>query len=216
VIAILGDIHGDVTFLWDAVVQAQEAKATALIQVGDFGLYDGMPRYLEQQRFPLPLYIIDGNHENHDLLNLKPGTYEFGWGSEAYFVGRGTTLHLDGRQVGFLGGADSIDKRTRLMMGWHWSAREVITPDDALPLLGCESLDLFVTHTPPQSVIDAEFDPQDMLRFGVPLTWKGESSILMDRVWKALRFPPMYCGHMHRSVTHGRCRILAEGEVVFV
>lgn len=82
-IAVLGDIHGDVSALNSAVQACQYAGVRSLYQVGDFGyLYSSDPERPARSETDLAidmilrhawlssgisLHVIDGNHDNHAL-----------------------------------------------------------------------------------------------------------------------------------------------------
>ena len=218
-IAILGDIHGAFEVLEDRAVKAHKAGASALIQVGDFGYYKGILHNLFRTKLPLPVYWIDGNHEEHehfldveDLLEVH---------DNCFFIPRGRVLTLDGRKIAFMGGAASIDMKIRLQYRMHWSPRENIRQQDMDRLLlelnqNDNSVDMFITHVPPQNVIQSNFSKESLRYFGVGMDWRDPNADIVERIWRNLDSPKMYCGHMHRSVIDGNCRILAENEMVLV
>ena len=68
-ILLLGDIHGDYKVLERAIDLAHQTEATAIIQVGDFGLFRdyGMANEIHFHKVlsasKVPVYFIDGNHD---------------------------------------------------------------------------------------------------------------------------------------------------------
>jgi predicted phosphodiesterase len=215
-LAFLGDIHGDVCRLERAERRAR-GYATALIQVGDFGFDDATLAWLEHQPFEVPVYLIDGNHEDHALLPLRASGAQL-LGERAYFVPRGEVIHLDGRRVGFLGGADSVDKHLRLQRGLHWSAAEEVAEADCVKLAiaaATDPLDLLVTHGPPQELIERHFDRMDLRNFGLHPSWTSASALRLDDLWATLSRPYLLCGHMHRAVAGDNYRMLAVNELVY-
>lgn len=218
-LAILGDIHGDFFILGESAKKAADNGATALIQVGDFGYYPRMLHKLRQLTLALPVYWIDGNHEMHELF-LDGGeskTHE-----NCFFVPRGKVMMLDNRQIVFMGGASSVDKQTRLNYGMHWSALENIRPQDMARMTSelahvNNKVDLFISHVPPQSVIQKNFDPR-VLRdfFGLPITWQDPDADLIESIWNGIGNVPMYCGHMHRALVDNNCTILNTNQLIYV
>lgn len=218
-IGILGDIHGDFSMLSTNAHKAKQKGAVALIQVGDFGYYPRMITQLRQLDLPLPVYWIDGNHEMHELFLDDENTQTH---ENVTFVPRGSILEIDGRRIAFMGGASSVDKQIRFDYGMHWSPLENIRPEDMIRMgtaldLVDNKVDMFITHVPPQSVIQKHFDPR-VLRdyFGLPITWQDPDADEVERIWNRIGNVPMYCGHMHRVVKEGNCRILNINELIYV
>lgn len=224
-IALLGDIHQGTWRLQFAAKQAAEMGAAALIQVGDFGFDGATVAWLRRYHPPLPIIVIDGNHEDHSLLplrvptmtsmtDLSPEHEDVVW-----FAPRGMVATIGGKRIGFLGGADSVDKDIRNKYGWHWSPDEVITREDVRTLLANadgQPLDLLVTHSPPQEVIEKEFSRESLRQFGLDPSWTSESAVRLDHAWEALGKPILYCGHMHKTVYGPNYRILDIGELALV
>lgn len=218
-IGILGDIHGDFFMLGEKVRQAKEKGAVAVIQVGDFGFYPRLLDKLRQLDLVLPVYWIDGNHEMHEAFldddNRK--THD-----NCVFVPRGTVAEIDGRRIAFMGGASSVDKEYRMNYGMHWSALENIRSQDMIRMREelmkvHNKVDMFITHVPPQSVIQKHFDPRVLKDFfGLPLSWRDPDADRVEELWNEMNNVPMYCGHMHRSVKSGNCQILNIDEIVYV
>lgn len=212
-IFFLGDIHGEFRLLRKAHEIARAEGASAIIQVGDFGFRDGCEDDLERADFQVPIFAIDGNHDNFDYLGRFSGISEIA--SNVFYVPRGTLHEIDGRRIAFVGGASSVDKRFRLMRGEPWFPQEVVTDEDIARLNGVDSVDLLVTHVPPQCVIRRHFNPMVLVRyFGLPPDWKDPSADRIEMLWRRLGTPPLICGHMHRSVVDGVVRILDFAELV--
>lgn len=210
-IAILGDIHGSFSTL-KILDNMLGPEIKAIIQVGDFGFYPECRERWQRMGLTRPVYVIDGNHERHDILDQDNGVQEMG--PNLYFVPRGTVLDIDGRSVGFLGGAASVDKEIRLRDGEHWSPGENIKRSEVARFDAVESVDLLVTHVPPQSVIQQHFDPATLEWFGLPKTWKDPNADVVEKLWTRLGKPQLVCGHMHRGVIEGPVRILNIGEAI--
>jgi hypothetical protein len=213
-IALLGDIHAGFDTLRRAEQEAVNLGAKALIQVGDFGWYWKYLGELRQTKRLLPVYFIDGNHENHeDLFSRVTGDITEFWESNLFYVRRGSVLEIDGKRIAFLGGAASIDKAYRLAHGIHWSAQELVTDADVERLKDVGKVDLFVTHTPPQSVVTRNFETPEGIAFkvgafGVPPDWSDPSAAKVETAWNYVGLPPLVCGHFHKSVIDGKVTIL--------
>jgi Icc-related predicted phosphoesterase len=230
-IALLGDIHGEAWVLDSFVAKAVNSVA-CFIQVGDFGVYPTRLRYLIEaaQKSQVPIYFIDGNHEHFPIIMnwwkemdaSGAVTHEVVPGKLIY-VRRGAVLELGGRKIGFLGGAGSIDYAYR-KLGESWFHEEQIADSDVERLLANakDGVDLLVTHCPPQDTITRLFDinPEIAARtrrgFGARPDWYDPSAHKVEYAWTKLGRPPLYCGHMHRTVEDGAVRILNINEVVIV
>jgi predicted phosphodiesterase len=214
-ITLIGDIHGD--FLALMKIVRNQRRASAIIQVGDFGYWPGFQsRYVP----PLyPVYFLDGNHDDVGAL-VGESPYEWDKPVElwpnAIYVPRGTVLEVEKTHVLCLGGAKSVDRKYRPKEhGTNaWFEEEVIRESDAVRAVTNsigKKIDLMVTHTPPKWMVDKYFGFPN--GWDLPSTWNDPSTTHVEDVWKALDCPPLVCGHMHESITDGVCRILDTNEV---
>jgi hypothetical protein len=224
-ILLLGDIHGDYRTLQRAIDKANEVGAAALIQVGDFGLFRSFGMNSEEQfknvvhTSKCPVYFIDGNHDDCTRWTTYTEVSQIYPELPLYYVPRGTVMEIDNRTVAFMGGAGSIDKNIRLQEGWHWDERENISPYEVLRMMDNakdKQIDLFITHCPPNSVINEHFDPRGKLQFGVGLDWHDHNQDIIENIWHAIGTPTIYSGHMHRKVEGMTYRILDINELLAV
>ena len=163
-ILFLGDCHGSWWHLVDTIDRALVNRPsahppwTAAIQVGDFGLYPMLMPILEarcrERRLPLPLHIIDGNHEDHVWLHAQGPQVRARWAVLGLHVhARGTVAELDGIPVGFLGGAlhtDRAQKGSTAKGTTNWvTDREA---DRAATAFNAAGVELVVTHSCPHSL----------------------------------------------------------------
>ena len=224
-ILLLGDIHGDYRTLQRAIDKANEVGAAALIQVGDFGLFRSFGMNSEEQfknvvhTSKCPVYFIDGNHDDCTRWTTYTEVSQIYPELPLYYVPRGTVMEIDNRTVAFMGGAGSIDKNIRLQEGWHWDERENISPYEVLRMMDNakdKQIDLFITHCPPNSVINEHFDPRGKLQFGVGLDWHDHNQDIIENIWHAIGTPNVYSGHMHKRVVGMTYRILDINELLAV
>jgi len=211
-IVFIGDLHGHFEYLPNLLEHVP--RDATLIQVGDFGFwpqaYKLWDRTWEKLGFTHPMYAIDGNHEYFPYFSGIRVPTEF-WEGVVY-IPRGTVLTLDGLKLGFIGGASSIDKVYR-QPGISWFSAEVISEDDIARMDGVDHVDLLVTHSPPNSIVQGFFTKAALLDFGLPATWVDPSAVAIEILWKRLGYPPLICGHMHRSLVVGTCRLLDVNEI---
>jgi predicted phosphodiesterase len=214
-LGFIGDVHGDTSALANTYYRAVSMEGCdAVIQVGDMGWYENIIPYFERIQFTTPIYWVDGNHEQHPLLVNLTGVTELL--PNFFYCPRGTVLEIDGKKIGFLGGAASVDKELRLRHGMAWHSEEQISDEELARFDGVDKLDILVTHTPPRSVIEAKFDPNNLRFFDLPPTWVDPSSEKVEALWKRLNKPTLICGHMHRSVTFESVVILDINQLYLV
>lgn len=150
-----GDVHGNLADLEIAMTCAARNGIDTVIQVGDFWIYDNPQDIQKLERrakvcendfgFCPHIYFIDGNHENYtrDSGSLRSLNYYVGKaldsGSEGdtgvpicdylTYMPRGSVMDVGGLTIGFVGGADSIDKQF-LVPGKTWFPEEELTESD--------------------------------------------------------------------------------------
>ncbi len=159
-VLLAGDWHGNVEWAQGCLEVAATSGCQAVLQLGDFGLWPGREdSYLDRldeaaRSSAVKLVWIDGNHENHDALDV--------WRAEAdpaglvimrpnvVWASRGARWEWSGVRFGALGGAVSIDRFLR-RAGVNWWPQETPTERD-VDRLGDASLDVLATHAAPGAV----------------------------------------------------------------
>lgn len=169
-IFITGDTHGehDIMKLAPRWFPQQEkmTKDDYIIVAGDFGsVWLGSPGDDDQLEWyrerPFTTLFVDGNHENHEILDNLPVTE---WNGGKVHVVNDSVIHLmrgqvytiDGKKFFTFGGADSIDKAGRIR-GISWWERElpsVAECEEGFTNLEAHGnkVDYIITHTCPASV----------------------------------------------------------------
>ena len=192
-IAFLGDIHGFYNRLlawpWGEPFPKQ------VIQVGDFGFFH-IPGRECKVNPPYPMMFIEGNHDSIEHLRNISDRYSKVakiCGGEITYVPRGWVTEIEGKTVGFLGGAESIDQGFR-KQGVNWFPDEGITVSDLYRLnenmqtLDKTKIDILVTHTPPEFVVKKEYGITEM---------SGPSAKLVERAMEEWWPELLISGHMH-------------------
>ena len=216
-ILCMGDIHGD----YGCVARVSNTMCDdgdIVIQVGDFGVSKHFVDDLENRfaHFKHPVYFIDGNHENFDVINSWSKTKVTEVYPNLFYVPRGTVLTLNGKRIGFLGGGESVDKAYR-QEGVNWFPSECISEEDVKRLItnvGNTPLDILVTHVPPTEFINRNWPPLNKKSWGLSEDWIDMSAQMVERAYHLLRPKKMYFGHMHGRITDGNMRLLDINEVV--
>lgn len=230
-ILILGDCHGQLETLASACENAvRKLGVKAAIQVGDFGFNRRViDSHLDggHLRFAVPLYAIDGNHEDHEWLKMAQH-----WGgtrsweaSNLFYQPRGSVAHIGGISFGFLGGALHVDRHQ------EWcgrdifpliASREVDIPDDpgwsnwitrsefeqTLDAYRKCPPDIMITHSCPAGIgigmNDLPALKDDVHRYITKCGFRAGpehdcGDILLARIWRRLRARPKawIYGHFH-------------------
>jgi len=217
-ILFLGDIHGQFEVLARAQELAARVGAKAIVQIGDLGLFPANEHIFREmiKASNIPIKAIDGNHDNHEYWYQRDEVYQLYQDRPLFIVPRGTVMTLDNRTIAFMGGAASIDKATRIQYNWHWDPRENIVQTDIDRLrknVEGKSVDIFVTHVPPQIVIKENFDNANKIAYGVGPGWEDPNASIIEELWKQMDYPYLICGHMHKQVRGTTYRILAIDEM---
>ncbi len=216
-IYILGDIHAE----WNTLMKMTEFvnKDDTVIQVGDFGIYDHYLMYLRHMfpdGFPCKVLVVDGNHEDFNIINgwSKDEPTEFH--KNFFFVPRGYVTEIEGELFGFLGGAESIGKAWG-RKGVDWFDEGSVQPEDVEKLvknIAGRQLDVLITHSPPEFVNRVYFPPLNKISWGLAPDWIDLSAVQINKAHWALRPKKHYCGHMHGSINHDAVRIVDIDEIV--
>lgn len=206
-IFITGDKHGTFIPLFGLAKKMELTNADILIIAGDAGyIWDDDYHYnVEnlQQIFPGAIAFIDGNHENHALLNrLEVSRWKGGRvhqaGERLYHLLRGEFYSIYGNNFFAFGGARSVDKDRR-EEGVSWWREEEPTPEEIeygrMQLLKhYHEIDYMITHEPPlfaRAHITRQKPIDDEYRF--PALLDNWYKIISD----APRLKKWYFGHMH-------------------
>jgi hypothetical protein len=216
-VLIIGDVHGAHRELADILREIQSNYSIcAGLQVGDFGFCkEAMARLRRDKiRFPVPLHVIDGNHEDHAWLRralLTGAARQWETESNLIYQPRPSVAWLGASRVGFLGGALHVDRPQQhnlLSRFPNYLLRH--QRQQATALFNRERPDLLVSHSCPadigigmqgaadlapgvaEHIVRAGFDP------GPPEDC-GESEL--KQLWLDLKHRPCgwVFGHFHQA-----------------
>ena len=227
---ITGDTHGMTDWVKINTSNFPEQKYMSdyydfLIVVGDFGgIWDGA----EQDNYILKTYnqrnfttlFIDGNHENHDLLDKYP-VEEWNGGKvhkisdRVIHLMRGQVYNIFGTTFFTMGGAESTDKEYR-KEGESWWAREMPSDEEYEEALrNLEKVnfevDIVLTHCAPEGYIGKNMSAvynSDISRLlannmaGVVDRSGNRLTKFLDELITehGLKFRHWYFGHYHRDL----------------
>jgi len=202
-ILVVGDLHGE----WELLNRLINKKQPDIIlQCGDFGYWPKQsgttllsPTRIGFSGQPLPkkkwfldgiknhnckIYWCDGNHEDHWELKKVTNTEIL---PNVFYMPRGSVLTLpDGRNVLFMGGAESTDRHVRTI-GFDWFPEETITQTD-LHDLPDKKVDIVISHTCPEEFL-----------YGLTLSAKFYDPSIKALSYILERYKPMqwFFGHFH-------------------
>lgn len=212
-VLIVGDVHGRHERLAGLLERGRDDLGiSAAIQVGDYG-FDERAMRSHPARYPVPVYAIDGNHEDHGWLQraLDAG-HDARWRDDLqlYYQRRPSVDYLGTSAVGFIGGALHVDRPQRhnqtAGLPNYILRRQA---EEAGTLFNRARPALIVSHSCPSRIgiglsghedlhggvidhiVSAGFDPG-------PLEDCGEAEL--SRIWHALAYRPVawVFGHHHR------------------
>lgn len=198
-------VLGDVEAAWDLAEKVikkaikDQGPVDHIIQVGDMNF--GAARITPWKDPPdfggLPMSWIDGNHDNHRILQGKEQVPEE-WESFLKvwdYKKRGTIE----KGILYIGGAKSIDRNNRIT-GLDWWDEENISYEeegiilDAIRSYGSENIHTVITHEAPSS-----FDVSPILRSGHQDFDHNRN--FLDHVRDLIKPLHWFFGHYHRALT---------------
>lgn len=216
-VLIVGDVHGRHRELAGAMRQAQAVfRVEAAIQVGDFGFYPNwlVAAHASGVRFPVPLHVIDGNHEDHAWLRralLTGAARSWARALNLYYQPRPSVAQLGASKVGFLGGALHVDRPQK--HNWLIGFPNYILQrhrEQAVALFNRERPELIVTHSCPAGIgIGLKSSAEMQLGVAEHITAAGFDpgpaddcgEVELSRLWGELAYKPRawVFGHFHRA-----------------
>jgi len=207
-----GDTHADIDYhklnSFNFPRGRTLAKDDYLVIAGDFGAVwnsDKTDEYLQQwyAMKPWTTLIVDGNHENFDLLETYPEIEMFGdkvgqINSSIYHLKRGRVYEIDGNKIFTFGGGYSIDKDWRVE-GESWWPQEMPTTDEYnLGIVNLEKhnrkVDYIITHSCPMSIFQVINERFDM---GHKINGEDKLRYYFEEIMQYIDFKKWYFGHFH-------------------
>jgi len=211
---LTGDTHGelDIGKVEDFARDADGlTRDDALIILGDFGmLWADPPTQKETDRLdwlearPWTTFVVDGNHENFDMLDSLPVTP--GYGGEVQLIRphvvrlmRGQTYLIGGHTFFVVGGAHSIDAQWREPHK-SWWPQEVPSQEEreriAAAAQAVGEVDYVLTHCPPTGCYQR-------YRERFPKFWGPSDEYtdwLEEHVEGAFAYKRWFYGHLHMDL----------------
>ena len=227
-VLVLGDIHNSDGMLQAALDVAERDGCDALVSVGDFWLQDcswgarprthadGLPSrswaplMRLAMRAPVPVIVVDGNHEawpcladyakRPDVTEARAAGRPLHLGGTLWWADRGSTWTWNGRRCGALGGAVSPDKFISKLASHRWPDHEAPSRDDLRRLCdnASDGLDVLFCHDAPAGVAGLKGLPQALIPNWILAECKEVRHLLRDAVE---RTEPglVFHGHWHQT-----------------
>lgn len=133
-IRMIGDVHGNTRRVTDLMDRASLDRVDKVIFLGDVGLFwngtDGFEQFLSDVAYEakVPIYVLDGNHENHGQLQKYHDADEMvDIAAGVVYLPRGFSWEWSGRKFLSIGGAFSIDYMRRIPGVSWWDTEEANT-----------------------------------------------------------------------------------------
>lgn len=208
-IFVTGDKHGSFYPLFGIAGKNELFETDILIICGDAGYvwnddYVYKVQTLEQV-FPGTVVFIDGNHENHAILNsleevIWNGGKAHKLGERVYHLMRGEIYSIYGNNFFTFGGARSTDQDRRTE-GESWWAEEEPDAEEfkagrRVLMENIDEIDYVITHETPlfaREFIKREKPIDD--DYHVPAHFED----WYCEIFEGKRFKKWYCGHMHED-----------------
>lgn len=201
---LAGDVHGNVNHLISLFRTANNLGVDRIVQLGDFGYWEHRQsgvEFLEVAEqcvieYQIPLFWVDGNHENHEMLNEYP-IQDDGFRkirSGVYHIPRGTIWEWDNVTFLGFGGAYSIDERSKTKFVSWWPNEEASTTEvqetlDKLRSDGCPKVDVMLTHDAPN-----EINIEGLIK---NIWQSNRSRDKISAIFNAAKPKRLYHGHYH-------------------
>ena len=221
---ITGDTHGEFSRIERFCEKVQPTQDDTMIILGDAGFnYYGGWRDKNAKKtvsqLPLTVFSIHGNHEkrsgsiaSYRIIDWHGGkVYVEDDYPSLLFAIDGEVYDLDGLQTIMIGGAYSVDKYYRQMMGWSWWEDE--QPSEDIKAKVEQSLtdrnwqiDAVLSHTVP-----LKYEPVEVFLSCVDQSTVDKSTEQwLDSIEEKLTYKHWYAGHYHTEKSIDRLTLMFE------
>lgn len=204
-VAVCGDWHGNVG--WARMIarslHALAPEVTTMLHLGDWQMPPSPTDELFAETNVDPIYVTLGNHEAWNeitpLLDKNPGA-AVRVSDIVWLLPRPARLSIGGRRVLSLGGAASVDRKSRIE-GLTWWPDEAITDEHVAAAISGGRADLMLTHESPANTPFLKVqtilrnNPQKFPASALEASAASRGRI--SEVWDAVRPELLAHGHMH-------------------
>ena len=154
---LLGDTHGDISNVVNAISYAQRNAVKTIYQLGDFGCYPEIPNFLEFMQIVsressdsgIVFKFLPGNHEDWNFLSQFNKPTEIL--PNLVFLPTGTRFNIGEYKILIVGGGYSRDKSHRTE-GYNYFKEEILSLEDYVKCVEGGEVDVIFSHDRPISV----------------------------------------------------------------
>lgn len=221
-IYITGDKHRDYSDIFEFCYKFKTTRDDVLIVLGDAGInyyLDDRDYILKNSllQLPITLFCVHGNHEerpeNINSYKMKKFNGGIVYYEEDYanilFAKDGEIYNFNGNDTLVVGGAYSVDKNYRLIMGYNWYSSE--QPNDEIKnrvrntLKECNNkVDIILSHTCPY-----KYMPVEVFISGIDQSKVDKSTEeFLDEIESTTSYKKWYCGHYHTEKVIDKLRFM--------
>lgn len=212
-IHLIGDVHGSYAAI--NVLLTYSSPGDAAIIIGDVGLGFLNPKseiynltHLNNRlvKAGLTLYLLRGNHDNPAIwCDGRINNSFYDKFSNIKLVKDFSVLEINGKRIGFVGGAISVD-RTYRKEGVDWWSNEAVVQSEEIKNL--TNLDILLTHTVADTFSPFGGDTENIKGFisrdfNLLDDLRAESKLMGEYFTQVKEASPnlktWYYGHFHRE-----------------
>ena len=226
-IYITGDKHGDYNDIFNFCYKHKTTRDDIMIILGDAGInyyLDDRDYILKNSllQLPITLFCIHGNHEERpeNIRSYKTKSFQNGivYYEEEYpniiFAKDGEIYDFNNQKTLVIGGAYSVDKDYRLMMGYNWYSSEQPseeTKNKVKKVIKDNKIDVILSHTCPFKYV-----PYEVFMRGIDQSKVDKSTEnFLDEIENTTYYKIWYCGHYHTDKTIDKIRFMMNDIIEF-
>lgn len=213
-IYIMGDTHGDSSYIYNLQHKQNLTQDDYIIVCGDFGFVwngDYKKQFIKLHRCTeATILFVDGNHENFDLLEKFPEIERYGGRvsqltDRIFYLKRSEIYTIEGHTFFCFGGARSIDQDWRIP-GKSWWLQEEPTVEEIIYGMdvindNLDRIEYVITHDCPNYMLRQIYSHHNsslVAEDGYKLRLYFDN--YFDRLFHDSKsFKHWYCGHHHTN-----------------
>lgn len=221
-IYITGDKHGNYSDIFYFCNKYKTSINDIMIILGDAGInyYLDERDYILKEKLkelPITLFCIHGNHEErpYNISTYKTKLFKSGivYYEEEYpnilFAKDAEIYDFNNNKTLVIGGAYSIDKNYRLIMGYNWYKSEQPNNEiksEVKKVLKDNNykIDIILSHTCPYKYI-----PYEVFMSGIDQSKVDNTTEeFLDKIESTVNYKRWYCGHFHTDKIIDKIRFM--------